>query len=530
MNKNKQSFESDEELNWLYSLDELDMFKDLSHLLNLSIHKIKEIVIGSEAFFFALQSEYHDYREITREGKFSIPEDSSFITYLALKNSIIHGDDKSIQKFFIEEEIPGFLFKKEMKVHVFLPIVYRFRLLGFIAISLSGKPEPVLQKQEIEFLNFLKDTLRVNLYAALLIDKRLCELLSLNEVTKKLEHYESYEDMVIHIIDIVEAVVSFDKGIYYEYNEFEKVLIPRSFKNIEPPKQLKLGESLSGFVFEKKKPVIITNINDHVFFHEINKETYITHAVISIPLISTQKVFGVLTITRDKRGQEFAVDHLYLIKILSSVLVDVLENKVLYNRLEKSYFDTISALSSALEAKDKYTKGHSERVMNYSQGIAVELGLSPDKIREIRYAAILHDIGKIAISEQIITKPGHLTNAEFISIQTHPDIGAGILSSIDFLNKSSEYVKYHHEKADGSGYYKKKAGEYPWEATIINLADSYDALTSNRSYRTASEPESALNELKISIGKQFDKKVFDAFIRYLKKNQILPKNFKLKLS
>jgi putative nucleotidyltransferase with HDIG domain len=515
-----------DELNWKYSLDDLDLFKDLSHLVHMSVHKVREAMQGCEAFFFVLQSEHRQYCEIVREGNFTIPEDSSFVTYLALMNELIETTDSSIRKFFRDEEILSFLFQQEMKIHFFLPIVYRFRLLGFLALALPARENTELTSEEKQFLGILKDTLRVNLYAALLIDKRLSELLTLNEVTKTIEKYETYDDMLPHIVEIVEQVIGFDRGVYYEYNEFLKRLTPVSMKGIDNPKPLRLGESLSGFVFEKRKPVIIPNLVDHVFFSEINKETFLGASVISIPFLSTQKGFGVLTIARDKRSQEFSVDHLYLMKILASVLVDVLENKMLYNRLEKSYFDTISALCSALEAKDTYTKGHSERVMNYSIGIANELELSPEKVREIKYAAILHDIGKIAISETIIQKPGRLSDEERKQMESHPDIGAAILSPIDFLHKPSEFVKYHHEKADGSGYYHKKAGDYPWEATVINLADSFDALTSNRSYRIASQTTEALDMLKESIGKQFDKKVFDAFLRFLKKNGQIPKEYK----
>lgn len=514
----------DEDLNWKYSLDDLDLFKDLTHLVNMVLRKVKENVPESQPYCFVLQGETHDYRELAREGRFSIPEDSPFITYLAIKNSILPRSDQTLGKFFEEEEVLAFLLQNDMHMDVFVPVVYRFRLLGFLGLDLSGRKKFSLSTEENAFLDSLKTALRTTLYAALLVDKRLYEILALNEVTKRLTFYEIYDDVADNIAHIVESLVSFDCAVYYEYQEFEKKLYPRSSKNIENLIPMDEGSGVSGFVLEKKKPLLIQNINEHTFFGSREHEDYLKLSVISLPLLSSQKCYGVLTLGRNKKNQEFSVDNLYLLKIVSSFLVDVMENKMLYQKLETSYLETITALASALEAKDSYTKGHSERVMTYSVGIAEELELSPYKIREIRFAAILHDIGKIGIHEHIITKPGRLSPEEYQDIQHHPEIGAGILSQVQFLSKATEYVKYHHEKLDGTGYYRKKMGEYPWESTIINLADSFDAMTSNRSYRKASLPELAIMELKKSVGRQYDTRVFEAFVRYLKKSGIIRMN------
>ena len=512
-----------DELNWQYSLEDLDAFKDLAHLVNLSLQKIRENLPDSAASFFVLQPEFHEYREVVREGTFAIPEDSNLITYLAIKNEIIFRSDMSQDDFFKDrnEEVLNFLFSDEMGVNVFVPIVYRFRLLGFVAISLKDTDKVDLSKEGRIFLELLRESLKVNLYAAILVDKRMYELLSLVDLTKKIEQYETYNDVESHIVELACCIVNFDRAVFYSYNEETKELIPKSIKNVETARVLKLGESVSGHVFDKKKPAIINNIQQHVFFNELNSEDFITFSFISIPFIDSEKGFGVLTIANEKKVEEFSVDHLYLLKIITSILVDALENRVLYQQLEKSYFDTVSSLATALEAKDKYTRGHSERVMSYSIGIAEELTLANSTIRDIKYAAILHDIGKIGISESIITKPGRLTPDELEVIQTHPQIGASILGSIDFLSTAKEYVRTHHEKLDGTGYYGLKNGDYPWEATIINLADSYDALTSDRPYRKAIHPEIALRELRKSVGKQFEIRVFDAFVVFLKKKNII---------
>lgn len=521
MTNNSDKYQFDN-LNWKYSLEDLDQFKDLAHLVHISLTKIKENIKTSKTHFYVLQAEFREYRQIVREGGFALPDDSSLITYLAIKNEIINKEDMSSDDFFkdSDEEVLSFLFSKELSINVILPIVYRFRLLGFIAINLNRK-NTKLKNEEKVFLYLLRDSLKVNLYAAILIDKRFFELLSLVDLTKKMEEDEYYDEAVENIVPLAHSIVNFDKGVFYEYDEDKEKLIPKSTINVKKPRQLKVGESISGFVFEKKKPAIINSLKEHVFFNEINKERFINFSFISIPFISVHKKFGVLTITNKKRQDEFSVDHLYLLRIVSSIIVDYIDNKKLYQKLENSYFATVSSLASALEAKDKYTRGHSERVMHYAVGIAEELELPKKQIRDIRYAAILHDIGKIGISESIITKPGRLTDHEWEIIQSHPQIGAEILSSIDFLYKAKEYVRLHHERFDGTGYYGKKKDEIPYEATIIAMADSYDALTSDRPYRKAIQPEIALRELKKSIQKNFTAEVFNAFIRHLKDKKII---------
>ncbi|OHD54412.1 MAG: hypothetical protein A2Y33_04525 [Spirochaetes bacterium GWF1_51_8] len=511
-----------DELNWQYSLDDLDSFKDLTHLINLALQKIRENIPNSVGYFFVLQPEYHEYKEVVREGKFSIAEDSDLITYLAIKNEIINKKDIGSDVFFKsdDEKILNFLFSKEMGVNVIIPVVYRFRMLGFIAIALKDR-DANITKEEKMFLKLLKESLKVSLFAAILIDKRFHDLLTLVDLSRKMEGFDTYEDVSDSIVELASQVVNFDRGVFYEYDPLSGKLCPRSMKHLEDLPELDVGQSVSGCIFEKKKPVMINNIKEHVFFNEINREKFISFSFISVPLIASKRDFGVLTIANSKRNEEFSVDHLYLLKIVASVIVDVLENKILYQRLEKSYFETVSSLATALEAKDKYTRGHSERVMHFSVGIAEEMNIGRDTLREIKYAAVLHDIGKIGISENIITKPGKLTDEEYEVIQSHPEIGADILSSVDFLKNAKEFVRYHHEKINGTGYYGKKLGEFPYEAMIIALADSFDALTSDRPYRKATHPEIALKELKKSVGKQFDQPTFDAFIRYLKKNNMV---------
>lgn len=188
----------------------------------------------------------------------------------------------------------------------------------------------------------------------------------------------------------------------------------------------------------------------------------------------------------------------------------------LYMDMRHVYFETIKALSSAMEAKDQYTNGHSYRVADYGVGIAEQMGLKADVVDRIRTAAILHDIGKIGIADSILNKSGQLESNEYFEIQKHPEIGAKILSEVDFLAEVAHIIKHHHERYDGKGYPDKLEGpQISIESCILAVADAYDAMTSDRPYRRAMSQQTAMNILLDQAGKQFNPVVVKSFIDYL---------------
>ena len=185
----------------------------------------------------------------------------------------------------------------------------------------------------------------------------------------------------------------------------------------------------------------------------------------------------------------------------------------LYLNMHKVYFDTIQALSNTIDAKDPYTKGHSQRVAHYSQTIARQLGFAPSRLTNLRTAAILHDVGKIGISDSILNKPGSLTDLEYQIIQGHPQIGTSILKEVDSLKDIAKFIHYHHEHYDGSGYPLGLAGDdIPLESSIIAVADALDAMTTDRPYRKAMDLSAAVAIIREESGKQFSPVVVEAFL------------------
>ncbi len=190
----------------------------------------------------------------------------------------------------------------------------------------------------------------------------------------------------------------------------------------------------------------------------------------------------------------------------------------LYIDMRKNYFDTMNVLVRAIEASDPYTSGHSLRVSAYSEAIAKELGLPQGKIDLIKSAALLHDIGKIGIDKNILNKTGKLENDEFETIKSHPEIGATIIADLSYLSNISDIIRHHHERNDGKGYPDGLShNNIPLETSILIIADSFDAMTTNRPYRHSLSLEAALNEIKINAGTQFNPDIVDEAIVALRK-------------
>lgn len=184
----------------------------------------------------------------------------------------------------------------------------------------------------------------------------------------------------------------------------------------------------------------------------------------------------------------------------------------LYIDMRDNYLNTVEALVQALEAKDTYTSGHSARVGKLAVTIAEELEMSDDQIESLKYAAVLHDVGKIGVSEIILNKEGKLLDSEWEAIRSHPVMGQTIIKSIKFLFDIGQVVRHHHERFDGNGYPDGIKGlEIPLESRIIAVADTYDAITSDRSYRKGSTHDEAIAELNRVAGSQLDPKIVEIF-------------------
>ncbi len=243
-------------------------------------------------------------------------------------------------------------------------------------------------------------------------------------------------------------------------------------------------------------------------------------AMLSVPLRRGSGILGMLNAFRKSDKRIFLPREEKALFVLGERAAASVENALLYSDLENAFRETIQSLALALEAKDAYTHGHSENVTRLCEATAVEMGCGKKFVDTIRQAGILHDIGKIGISGVILNKPGRLSSAEYRIIQSHTQMGKRILENISFLRDVVPIVYHHHERYDGTGYPEGLSGdEIPLGARIMQVADTYDAMTSNRPYRNGLPHEHAVTELERCSGTQLDPKCVAAFVKMCQKQQ-----------
>ncbi|MDA8099159.1 MAG: response regulator [Nitrospiraceae bacterium] len=265
------------------------------------------------------------------------------------------------------------------------------------------------------------------------------------------------------------------------------------------------GEGVSGLVLKHRKPFIITKGKhpDSDVMAALNMDNMPLSSM-AVPLIGKDKVLGVLNVSKFS-DPTFTTSDLQIVSILASQVVTAMENASLFEGLRESYFRTVQALVAAVEAKDPYTRWHSTNVAKYAVAIGRDMGLSPSQLEEIHIASILHDVGKIGISERIIGKPDRLNKEEFDIMKDHPAHGIRILEPIGFSPSIINAIYQHHERYDGRGY---PAGlvrtDISLAARILTVADTIDAMVSERPYRGSISMETVLAELQKESGAQFD--------------------------
>jgi HD-GYP domain-containing protein (c-di-GMP phosphodiesterase class II) len=286
---------------------------------------------------------------------------------------------------------------------------------------------------------------------------------------------------------------------------------------------LDLGKGIAGWVAKQGTPLIVNHPEaDPRFLGEVDgKTSFKTRNVLCVPIKVKKKVIGVLEAVNKKGEEAFSKEDLSLLNSLADQVAIALDNARLYQELEETFFETAESLAEAIEKRDPYTGGHTRRVGQYSLVIARYLKLNHLDRKWLKIASALHDIGKIGIEDRILRKPDRLSTEEFDTIKLHSNIGADILKHIRHLSGIVPGVKYHHEKINGRGYPDGLRGEkIPILAKIVAVADTYDAMTTDRPYRAALTKEAAIRELKRCAGTQFDRRVVRAFVEACKKGQI----------
>lgn len=280
--------------------------------------------------------------------------------------------------------------------------------------------------------------------------------------------------------------------------------------DLAPEKFNRLSADLLLFLRGRTTPLLVNDLAADARFAWLADDV---RCLLAVPLHREQKLLGCM-IALDKVDGDFDSVDSKLVHSIANESAIYLENVRLFDDVHGLMMGLLHSLTSAVDAKDTYTCGHSERVALLSRHLAREAGLSDEDVEQVYMSGLLHDVGKIGVPEAVLQKAGKLTDEEFDQMKKHPQIGARILQDVPQLRSIIPGVLHHHEKWDGFGYPMKLAGEaIPRMGRIICLADCFDAMTSNRTYRAGRPFEAALAEIGACAGKHFDPELAAAFLR-----------------
>ncbi|MFM2416440.1 MAG: hypothetical protein RL385_1163 [Pseudomonadota bacterium] len=346
---------------------------------------------------------------------------------------------------------------------------------------------------------------------------RLKEALSLYKVSEAIASSLSLDgvmstvtDAALHELDADAVTVLLDDG---EGSFFERAreAHPRFTGDGD------LGELSTAALaeyFQEDKPLRLQGAEGLRFFARQPKALGLQSLLVT-PLRIHNRTIGYLGALSFTRGKRFDEGQRKLLSIVASRAAASIENARLYQDLKSTFHQTIKGLASAIDKMDRYTAGHSERVAAYAQILAIKLGLPPGDVEIVRQSALMHDVGKIGCVMNL-NKPGKLTHEEYAIFQRHPVFGRDILEPISFLHPLIPGVYMHHERWDGNGYpLGLKGQDIPLFARIISVADTYDAMTSDRAYRKALPHEVAIREINECSTSQFDPDVAQNFLEVI---------------
>jgi putative nucleotidyltransferase with HDIG domain len=393
-------------------------------------------------------------------------------------------------------------------------------------IIIFNKNPYVYNKTDAELLELLGEQIGTLIYSRTLFEEvkvKASGLERLVKVTINIETSLDIDEIIsTSLIEGIKKLFNYSNGVITMLNDSNELRIRAQYgyKGRLLEKEIPAA-SITGWVFKNNKGLNIREADKIKFYNPEIDALYLRGNAIIAPVTSKGKVIGTICLTRK---EQYTREDLYLLTILATHMGSTIEMARLYENVKKDYINTVYALAAAVDAKDHYTHGHSTTVMKYSMKIAEALGLNDEEVETIKFAGLLHDIGKIGISENIINKPGKLTNDEFTVIKMHPQLGANIISKIDSLKKLVPLVLSHHEWFNGAGYPLGLRGdEIMTGARIISVADAYSTMTSKRPYREERSMDYAIKEMVKCSGQQFDPKVVNAFLKILKDEEAAEK-------
>ncbi len=432
------------------------------------------------------------------------------------------------QQLFLstQKQVSSKPFNGKLKSYLTVPLVFQGKNIGFVTLAALRKN--AFSRENLRTLTTISNLLATsveNVRITLDLERHIDEVSVLFEISQSITSTlvldEVLDSIVSFSIEMINALRC-ELRLLNKTGESLEVKASRGLsKSFLASKAIKKGESIIGTCFEKRRPMSVSDIrklNNDPFYGLMRKEKIV--GVLAVPIILHNKSIGVITIYTSK-PKVFSQSEIDLLSTFASQASIAIENAKLYADMKEQYMSMVMALAAAIEAKDSYTHGHSTKVMEYAVKISKELGLDEDQIETVRYAGLLHDIGKIGIKDVILTKQGKLTEDEVAELHKHPEYGANIMERVAILKDIAPLTLYHHERFDGKGYpLGLKGSQIPLGARILAVADTYDAMIADRPYRKAFPFAYVKKEMFKAAGSQLDPSLVKIFFDILKKEGI----------
>ncbi|NMC29431.1 MAG: GAF domain-containing protein [Pelolinea sp.] len=436
----------------------------------------------------------------------------------------------------------------DLRAELFIPLKTKKDLIGILVLGEKMSETPYSQ-EDLNILTTLASQTSLAIQNAKLYSLAQKELMERRKAEKNLQLQlkrlsalqniniaitENF-DLQIPLVMLLDQVVNelkvdaADVLLYSPENKNLNFIAGRGFRtDALKYTSLRMGQGMAGMAAQKREPIYVKNLASELTTLKqsplLEDESFVSYY--GFPLIARNQIKGVLEIFHRSVLEPDQQWLDYLNTLISETAIAI-DNARMFTDLEKTNMELVSAYEATLEGwartlemRDRETEGHSQRVLGMTLHLAEKMGVSEDELVHIRRGSLLHDIGKIAIPDSILQKPGPLTDEEWETMRRHPSIAYEMLSSIHFLEPALEIPYCHHEKWDGSGYPQGLKGEeIPLSARIFAIVDVWDALSSDRPYRKAWPQEKVIGYIKEQSGTHFDPHVVEVFIAMLEEEQ-----------
>ena len=506
---------------------------DLEEVLE-TIYRQTQRIIPTDAFFLAMydpSTNRLDFKLLYDEGIrhqrdwMDIPASSLVEQVLQNRQPLLENRDLASLAQLAQQSLPerrvGNMDRSSASL-MYVPLIAGDELVG--VLSAQSYTPYAYTPRHLGLLSGIASHAAIAIQNARLFEnirRQARELTSLNEMGRHIASILDVEQLLELVVSLATQTLRAGACAIYLIAPEERLLVLKAAQGLPASMvrrvNFRIGEGLTGWTAMEARPARVADVRlDPRWKNKYEEAGEKITSLLSVPIVVGEKTLGVIELFH--RAVPFTPEDEALLVTLASQVGIALENARLYQDVRGVYLSTIRSLATAIDARDPYTKGHSEEVARYAVLMARHLGWPSEEVERIEYAGLLHDAGKIGTTEAVLLKKGPLNPEEWVQMRLHPFTSAQIIKPVRPLAPIVPWVYHHHERWDGNGYLDGLAGErIPLGARILAVADTYSAITTDRPYRPARSPAEAIEELRRVMGSQLDPRVVETFLKILKR-------------